>query len=199
MPLGASDASDYASLVLKVVYSSGNMGIVRVLYRPFAHFLRGCRKSHNVNIFQLKTFHLVVVLLCGDKNVPLKIGKKLVLSGFLVIQPGDGSAMSDGEKVSQCPVTDRSVIRSVRNDRELQAESDETNPFKNIRVIGDHLFCFIKQPVQFNHLVILERFEARMLALGGEFHIVGIDVIDLVDVGDDLWCRLNTLYGDGVN
>ena len=36
---GASDASDYASLLLKSAYSSGNMGIVRVLYRPPRHFL----------------------------------------------------------------------------------------------------------------------------------------------------------------
>lgn len=31
---GASNASDSALLVLKFAYSSGNMGIVRVLYRP---------------------------------------------------------------------------------------------------------------------------------------------------------------------
>ena len=34
LQFGASDASDYASLLLKSAYSSGNMGIVRVLYRP---------------------------------------------------------------------------------------------------------------------------------------------------------------------
>ena len=31
---GVSDASDYAAFLLKFAYSSGNMGIVRVLYRP---------------------------------------------------------------------------------------------------------------------------------------------------------------------